>query len=39
MAWLAEVGVAPTEPLGDGAAELALELDKVQTVLLAVRIT
>ena len=28
MARLAEVGITPTEPLGDRAAELALELDE-----------
>lgn len=33
MAGLAEVSVAPAEPLGDGAAELALELDEVLPVL------
>lgn len=32
----AEVRVAPAEPLGDGAAELALELDEVGAVHLTV---
>jgi hypothetical protein len=36
VAGLAEVGVAPAEPLGDGAAELAFELDEVFSVLGAV---
>ena len=35
VARLAEVRVPPAEPLGNGAAELALELDKVCAVLLA----
>lgn len=35
MAFLAEVGVAPAEPLGDGTAELALELDEICAVRLA----
>lgn len=33
MAWLAEMGGAPTEPLGEGAAEFALEFDEVLAVL------
>ena len=33
MARLAEVSISPTEPLGDGAAELALELDEILAVL------
>ena len=36
VAGLTEMRVAPTEPLGDGAAELALELNKVGSVCLAV---
>ena len=36
MARLAEVGVAPAEPLRDRAAELAFELDEVGAVVLAV---
>ena len=36
MARLAEVSVAPAEPLGDRAAELAFELDEVCSVLFAV---
>ena len=36
MTWLTEVGVAPAEPLRDGAAEFALELDEVGAVLRAV---
>jgi len=36
MARLAEMGVSPTEPLSDGATELALELYVVSAVLLAV---
>jgi len=39
VAGLTEVGVAPAEPLGDGAAELALELDEVGAVLRAVLYT
>ena len=39
MAWVAEVSVSPAEPLGDGATELALELDKVGTVLGALRVS
>ena len=39
VAGLAEVGVAPAEPLGEGAAELALELDEVGAVLRAVLYT
>ena len=35
MAWFAEVCVAPAEPLGDRAAELAFELDKICSVDLA----
>ena len=33
MAWFAEVSVAPAEPLGDRAAEFALELDEISSVL------
>lgn len=36
MAWLAEVRITPAEPLSDRAAEFALELDKIRTVLRAV---
>ncbi len=36
MAWLAEVGRPEAEPLGDGATELALELDVVRAVLGAI---
>ncbi len=36
VARLAEVSVAPAEPLGDLAAELALEFDEISAVLLAV---
>jgi len=39
VAGFAEVGVAPAEPLGEGAAELALELDEVRAVLRAVLYT
>lgn len=39
MARLAEVRVAPAEPLRDGAAEFAFEIDKVRAVLLAFAIT
>lgn len=35
VAWLAEVSVTPAEPLGDTATELALEVDKFLSVLLA----
>ena len=37
VAWLAEMRVSPAEPLGNGAAELAFELDEVRAVGLAVR--
>lgn len=33
VAWLTEMRVSPAEPLGDGAAEFALELDKFLPVL------
>jgi hypothetical protein len=36
MTRLTEVGVAPAEPLGDRATELALELNVVCTVFLTV---
>jgi hypothetical protein len=39
VARLAEVSVAPAEPLGDRATEFTLELDIVGTVLLAVDYT
>ena len=35
MAWLAEMSVTPTEPLGYRATELAFVLDEVLSVLLA----
>lgn len=36
MAWLAKMGVAPTEPLGYAAAELAFEFDEVLAVFWAI---
>lgn len=36
MAWLAEVRVSPTEPLGNGAAKLAFVLNKVHAMRLAI---
>ena len=36
VTWFTEMGVSPAEPLRDGAAEFALELDEVCTVLRAV---
>jgi len=36
VALFTEMSITPTEPLGDGAAELAFKLDEVKTVLLAV---
>lgn len=35
MAFLAEVSIAPAEPLGNRAAELALKFDKLGSVRLA----
>lgn len=39
VTWFAKMSVTPTEPLCNRAAELALELDELCTVLLAVGIT
>lgn len=39
VAGFAEVGISPAEPLRDGAAEFALKLDEVESVLLATGIT
>lgn len=36
VAWLAEMGVSPAEPLSDAAAKFTLELDEVFTVLWTV---
>ncbi len=33
MAWLAEMGITPAEPLGNTTAKLALEFDEIFTVL------